>query len=466
MVPGTASAWTVALRLARMWNPFRRSRKESAPPLQTPVLAELIPPGPLPATIPKRRMIAATLQPIGEWTSLHPGRGLTAATIRGAFDSAEQGWPQSQCDIFDDVIERDASLRSLMDSRLMSVAGKGWIVQAGGDDSADVDAAKQLENALRRMPNIQANWEHLLTAVFYGYAACEVEWDLVDGVIAPVWLANVPHRRFHFDRETDEPRLVTNESWTTGIPLERGKWIWASMRHRRTARGGLLRSAVWWSWLKSLSIRDWQIFSARFGVPFVMATHDPNADEETIKVLKEAVVAFGKNGGAVFPSEGAIEIKEPAMGSSNMVHPALVELCNREMAKLISGATLTQGEGTSAGSYALGRVHENQSFNFTLADAERLATWFTIDMGQAFITFNNIKARPPRLKVRVVREADPLVRMQLADFYVNKLGGELDDDQVRDEFDFKRPTGVALVRAPVVAPGPADGAPPPTVHAR
>jgi phage gp29-like protein len=457
-----------------MWNPFRRAHKDTpaAPPpaLQTPVLAELVPPGPLPSRPPRRRVISAVQQPQGEWMSYHPGRGLTAQTIRVAFDKAEVGWPQAQCDIFDDVLERDASLRSLVDSRLQSVAGKNWIVQAGGDDDADVEAAKSLERALRRIPHIHTNWEHLLSAVFYGYAACEIEWDIgEDGAIVPVWLANVPHRRIRFDQETDEPRLITRSNWQDGAPLERGKWIWASMRHRRTARGGLLRSAVWWSWLKSLSVRDWQIFSARFGIPFIVATHDPNADEETIKILKEAVVAFGKHGGAVFPNEGEITIKEPGTGSSNVVHPALVELCNREMAKLISGATLTQGEGTSAGSYALGRVHENQSFNFTLGDAERLGSWFTVDLGQAFCEFNGLKARPPKLKVRVVREADPLVRMQIADLFVNKLGGELDEDQIRDEFDFKRPTGPKLVRAPIAAPGadPPGGAPdaaPPTVH--
>jgi len=421
-----------------------------------------VPAGDLPKRPPRRRVISASTQPQGEWVSLHPGRGLTAQSVRDAFDAAEYGRPQMQCDIFDDVLERDASLKSLVDSRLQSVAGKNWIVQAGGDDAADVEAARGLEQALRRLQGIHTNWEHLLTAIFYGYAACEIEWDVNDdGLIVPVWLANVPHRRFIFDPDTDEPRLVVSNDWSKGIPLERGKWIWASMRHRRTARGGLLRTATWWSWMKSLSVRDWQILSARFGIPWVIAKHDPNADDETIKVLKESVIAFGRHGGATFPDEGDFEIVAP-QSANNGIHAALVELCNREMAKLISGATLTQGEGTSAGSYALGRVHENQSFNFTLGDSERLGSWFTVDLGQAFVWFNNLKARPPRLKVRVVREADPLVRMQIADLAVNKLGLELDEDQIRDEFDFKRPSGNALVRQ---EPTAAPGAPSPTIHA-
>jgi phage gp29-like protein len=444
-----------------MW-PFRRKAiNPEVLPLQRPVLAPQEEPKPIPARAPKRGIIAARLQPDSEWVTQHPGRGTTSDVIRLAFDLAELGRPENQCDLFDDVLERDGHLRSLCESRLQSVAGKGWIVQAGGDDAVDIEAAQQLEQAIRRLPNVAQNWEHLLTATLYGFAACEISWDVVDGLIVPVWLANVPHRRFNFMRETDEPRLTTNDIWGDGLPLERGKWIWASMRHRRTARGGLLRSAVWWSWLKSLSVRDWQIFSSRFGLPFVTATHDPNADEDTIAKLKEAVLAFGRNGGAVFSNEGLLEVKELAQGNNSAVHPALCTMCNNEMSKVITGATLTAGEGSSTGSYALGRVHENTQFNFTLADAERLANWFASDLGQPFCQFNNLKARPPRLKVRVVREIDPLQRMQIADLFVNQLGGELDEDQIRDEFDFKRPKGEALT-GPAMPATVAPGAP--TVH--
>jgi phage gp29-like protein len=441
-----------------MWPFTRRLPAPVAPPvLQEPKLA-MAEPLPLATRAPKRGIIAANIMPSGEWASQHPGRGLTADVIRTAFDEAEVGYPQRQCDIFDDILERDAHLRSLVDSRLGSVAGKGWILQAGGEDPADAEAAQKLELALRRLPQIGQTWEHLLSATLYGYAAVEIAWDYVDGVVVPVWLANVPHRRFIFTRETDEPRLTTESEWLEGQPLERGKWIFATMRHRRTARGGLLRAATWFSWLKSLSMRDWRIFSARFGIPFVLAKHDPNADEETIDRARESVLRFGLDGGMVSTSEIDIEVKEPVSGSNSGVHPALLEMCNRENSKLIQGATLTSGEGTSAGSYALGRVHENASFNFTLADSERLTGWFH-ELSLAFIHYNSLKARPPRLKVRVVREVEPYQRMQIADIAKNQLGLSLDEDQIREENDFKRPHGKALEGPPPqpTPPRPAPG---------
>src|SRR5688500_7612558 len=104
-----------------MW-PFSR-KPVPAPPvaLQTPTeTLALLPPPALPKRAPRRGVVAAATQPSSEWTIAHPGRGLTPSTIRQAMDAAEVGHPQMQCDVFDDLLERDASLRSLVDSRIMS----------------------------------------------------------------------------------------------------------------------------------------------------------------------------------------------------------------------------------------------------------------------------------------------------------------------------------------------------------
>jgi len=232
-----------------------------------------------------------------------------------------------------------------------------------------------------------------------------------------------------------------------GVPLAPGKWLFAQQDDQDIVRAGLMRTAIWWSWLKSLSVRDWQIFCSRFGLPFVIGYYnDPNNEEERT-TLRKAILAFGQNGGASLPVGSSIEVKEPASmssGSGGSVHPGLVQLCNSELSILISGATLTSGEGTSAGSYALGQVHQDQSFNLTMDDAEMLAGWFQTFVGEPFVKFNGLNARAPRLKMRVVREVNPLTRIQIASIAANELGMELDETQIREENDFKAPVGKAL----------------------
>src|SRR5262249_4056928 len=138
----------------------------------------------------------------------HPGFGLTARAIVAATRQAELGYPVWQCDMFDDVIESDAHLRSQLLARIVAVAGKPWVIQAGGDDPADVEAAQMLEEALRAVSNIADTFAHQLKSNWYGWSCSEIDWDYVDGLFVPVWFANVPHRRFVFDRNL-QPLLTS-----------------------------------------------------------------------------------------------------------------------------------------------------------------------------------------------------------------------------------------------------------------
>jgi len=418
-------------------------------------LSQLETPESLPEKEPQRGIVAMST-PLGEGSTRHPGWGLTSESIRGAFVQAETGCPAMQNDIFEDVVERDAHLRSQYESRIKDVAGKAWIIQAGGDDQADVDAARQLELALREISNVHHAWQHLLTATFNGYAPVEVDWKRINGVVVPVKLACVPHRRIVFDAETDEPRLLTRESPFVGETLQPGKWIFASVQHRKTVRAGLLRTAVWWSWLKSLSLRDWQIFCARFGIPFVLATYTRDTNEEGENKAREAILAFGRDGGAMLPDGVTIDVKEPAQGNNSSVHPAMVEMCDRQISKLILGGTLTSDQGTT-GSYNQGLVHAAQQFARTMSDDAELGNWVSTQLGASFVRFNGLRARPPRLKHRVVPEVDPIQRMTIYKMYL-EMGGELDDDQLRDEFDLKRPSGKALRGLKAAAPAGAKSA--------
>jgi hypothetical protein len=87
------------------------------------------------------------------WAS-HPGQGLTLGRLFDIYWQAEWGYPAEQCDMFEDIVERDGHLRSNIENRIDAVAGKEWIVQAGGDAPADHKAAELLEQALR--PRVRA----------------------------------------------------------------------------------------------------------------------------------------------------------------------------------------------------------------------------------------------------------------------------------------------------------------------
>jgi phage gp29-like protein len=415
-------------------------------------------PRPLP-TRPSKGSTAIAFPVADRWAT-HPGQGLTPERITGIYRSAETGWPWAQCDLFDDILETDAHLRSLFDTRISGVAGKEWILQAGGDEPADIKAAEILEDALRWMPQFSDTIAHQLTSMIYGYAGSEIIWERVDGYAVPVFFADVPARRFVFDK-TDIPRLRTEKEQTDGVELEPGRWWWSRRRHRITAAAGLMRTAAWYSLFKRLSIADWVLFIDRYAFPYPVGRYRPGTNAEEKAVLEQAVRALGTDGHAIFSEDGTIEfVKIDRGGGADSPYAAMVGVCNTEMSKLVTGATLTSGEGTSVGSYALGRVHETRLFDLICDDALQLQRSFKSQIGLPFMIWNGLPGKPPRLRIHLVRDVDPVARMDLYSRAANELGLEIDADQFRQEFQFKAPVGEKLVGTGKAAAPKPPGAPP------
>ena len=400
----------------------------------------LSPPTDLPGK-PPRRDPPQTLnfQFFDRW-STHPGHGLTPQRVREIFYEAEVGYPLRQCDLFEDLIESDAHLRQAFESRIEAVAGKHWTVLPGGDRKMDQTAARRFEDALRAVPNTRAMFEHQLSDTAFGYAATEIMWGVSDdGYIVPTWFANVPHRRFRFDLEADEPHLLTKDNTAIGELLEPGKWILSRRRHRLTEASGLMRTGAWLALIKRLAFRDWVVWMERYGLPYVTGQYEDGATDEDKAVLKVAIQKIGSEGAAMMSERAKITLTEVGEGGkATDVHGALCEMVNAEISKLVTGATLTS-EAKGPGSYALGQVHQDRSFDLVAADAERLEHRIKVDLAVPFLRFNGLSAAPPRLKIHVVRTVDPLTRARVAAIYANDLGGKLSAEQLRTEFQFKPP---------------------------
>jgi phage gp29-like protein len=391
----------------------------------------------LPRSAPLGRLVA-TQPPVGDRWVMHPGHDLNPQRIVRAYANAEIGFPAMQCDLFDDIVETDGHLRSQMESRLRAVLGKPWIVQPGGDDPEDARAAEMFDQALRGV-EVKKLIEHQLTANWYGYAASEIEWVRDGGLTIPRSFVNVSPRRIRFDA-LDAPRLLTADAPVNGVELEAGRWIYSRRQHRTNARAGLLRTACWWAYFKKATMRDWLIFSSRFGIPYVHGKYDQTATEEDKKVLEQAVRQLGSDGAAIFSTAAEIAVTSLEFGGrSGDVQGAITARCDAEISKLITGGTLTSGEGTSTGSYALGQVHAEVRFDLIEADASGVGDQIACDLGRAFVAFNGLKGRPPMLRGQMMRDVDPTARIKIFATAVNELRLPVDTEQVYAEFHLKKP---------------------------
>lgn len=358
---------------------------------------------------------------------------------------AEHGYPQQQCDLFDDIVETDGHLLNLFEQRAHAVAGKPWVLQAGGSKPEDQAAAEILRMALDLTPNLVECFEHQLGYNRYGYAASEMDWDLVriDGSlrVVPAWFANVPARRFRIG-DNDELRLLANDGVSDGEPLAPGKWIVTRRPGCKVARGGLMRTAAWFAMYKRFGTRDWVVYAEKFGIPLVLASYDEASDENAKATAEDIVDNIGDDGGAVVPKGITVDIKDAERsGDSSGTHGGLIAHCNREMSKLVNGVLVSSEAGDGAGSYAKATSDAEVRWENVLYDAVRLGGAFRRGVCIPFMQFNDLPGAPPKLVMRVVRNLEPSVLVGLADTMKNKLGIDVSAQQLREITGLQEPSG-------------------------
>jgi phage gp29-like protein len=447
-VRGSRSRLTAAA--AAVWltvsEPVRRAVGR---PERRPVTASMQRPLPFGSSAPMAQQAAAL-----PWDNYqaHPAVGWTVERTMAIYRLAEAGYPREQCDLFDDLEEGNGHARSIFGQRDQAVAGKPYVVQAGDNSAEGAVAAEVLAFALARLKMLDFIRHQVGGANRYGWGASEVDWGVLEYKgqlwIVPVWLANVPARRFSIDVPTNTLRLLTLKDAGRGEDLVAGKWV-VTARPGPLARAGLMRTATFALGYIRYGTIDWVIYARKFGLPLVLGKYGDGADgtetdEEGRKVLREAVANFGNDGGGVVPKSTEVTVTAPSGADASKTQGSLIGYLNAELSKLVLGATLTADNAGSGGaSYALGEVHASVRWDNITFDAAALEESFRTQLAAMFVHYNGLGCAAPLLKLQVVRDLTPIVRAQVASVWVNQLGGQASATQLSEELGFRTPTNDA-----------------------
>jgi phage gp29-like protein len=389
----------------------------------------------------------------------HPGSNLAVDDLLAILRRAEQGWPIEMFDLFDDTVEFDGHLRGLAEGRIQAVASKEWILQPGGEDTGSRSAARDLFDVLRTHAEFAALIEWQQTSPLYGIAFSELGWGADatrSGLIVPSRMLNVAHRRFASLswEKIDELGLIQGDARQIQ-PLRPGSWAVTQHRSRNPWTGGLLRTAVFWALFKRWAVRDWQVFADMFGLPMAIGHYEPGNPQATREALISALEQIGEDGYAVLAEGAEIMLSSAARnGDATSVYPAIVSLCEAQMSKLITGATLTTDAG-GTGAYALGTVHETRGFLLALADARRLEQTINRAICEPFVRWNGYggRALPPRFRLQIVRELSLEVMSRIV-VALAGIGLRIDETWLYDTFGIGRPAAGGGLLAPAAQPKP------------
>lgn len=386
----------------------------------------------------------------------HPSRGLTPSKLASIMTQAEQGDLQAQCELWEDIEERDAHIMSELGKRRRALLAIDWdIVPPANASGAEKRAARKLKELVDEIEDLEDLIYDVTDAIGKGYVGLEMPWHQVDGV----WL---PQRAIHREQSwlqiarvngTEELRL--RDGSQLGAPLRPFGWI----THVHKAKSGylgrssLFRCLVWPYLFKNYAVGDLAEFLEIYGIPVRIGTYPSNSGEKEKATLLRALQSIGHNAAGIIPEGMVLDFKDAATGDPD-AFIAMIEWCEKSQSKAILGGTLTSQADGKTSTNALGQVHNEVRQDLRDADARQIQRTLSRDLVYPIAVLNGLAAdfrRCPRFRFDLKETED------VAAFATNlpplvKLGFKINRQWAQEQVGIPEPEeGDEILGEPVAA---------------
>lgn len=327
----------------------------------------------------------------------HPSSGLTPPRLASILKAAEQGDIKAQCELFQDMEEKDAHLLAEIGKRRRALTTVDWsVVPPRNASAAEQAEAEWLNEVLQDLPDFEELLFDLLDAIGKGFAAIELEWTRY----GREWLPRAFNYReaswFQLDRATrNELRL--RDGTLDGEALRPFGWLMHQHKAKSgyVARGGLYRVLAWPYLFKNYAVRDLAEFLEIYGLPVRLGKYPAGATAEEKATLLRAVVNIGHNAAGIIPQGMEIDFKDAAKGLHDPFD-WMVQWAEKSMSKAILGGTLTSQADGKTSTNALGAVHNEVRHDLLKSDAKQVATTLRQYLIYPLLVLNKGGERDPR----------------------------------------------------------------------
>jgi phage gp29-like protein len=380
----------------------------------------------------------------GVWQG-HPGHGASIETLKAVERLAEQGRPAQQCDLYDDLIQRDDALAGLVRARTAALSGRPSAIIPGGDDLDSQAAAEIFAELWDDLPARRVISHHARSANVYGWACSEIEWTWTGTRYDPTDLYQIRSRFFRIATEFD--RVVVGAVPDELLPqiglyehevarMIPGKWIVTRANDSElVARSSLMRPSALASILKSMGWAGWLMFVNRYGLPFAIAKVHDFANAQDVATARGILESLGRDAGAVVAenSKVTLDLKDgaqPSRAASSDVHQRFVDGLNTGLTRIWNGGVLASEAGGN-GSFAQAKVHDGIRVGNIREDADRVADSIREHLIKPWMRINAIRGKAPHLSIKLsqVQDAETAVKLLVE---LDKLGIQGDLQQIQD----------------------------------
>lgn len=353
-------------------------------PLETAALRE-----------PQTSSLAALRQEFAE----HPASKLTPPRLAAILRDAEQGDWAAQCDLFEDMEDRDGHVLAEMGKRKRALLTLSWNVQPPRNASAaEKTQAAMAKELLQDVPEFEDLLLDLADGIGKGFSCVELEWLRLGKAWTIKKASHRPQRWFQTDRASrTEIRLRDTSAGPDGAELRPFGW----MTHRHTAksgyfaRSGLYRTLSWPFMFKWWAARDIAEFLEIYGLPLRVGTYPSGVGEEEKRTLLRAVVGIGHAAAGIIPEGMMIDFKEAAKGTHEPF-AFWIDWCERTQSKAILGQTLSaEAKATGLGS-GVANLQAEVRQDIRDSDALQIAGTITRDLVYPLMVLNGASIEDAR----------------------------------------------------------------------
>ena len=382
----------------------------------------------------------------------HPSAKITPSKLKQILEDAENGDIQAQHQLFMDIEEQDSSIAANIMTRKRSVLTLDWrIVEPRNATPAEEKLQAEIDELFYQYPNLEDLFMDLMDAVGHGFSALEIQWAQVDGKWIPKGFKPCPQSWFKLDKHDN--LLLRTPTNPMGEPLRPFGWVVHRHKSRSTqlARDGLYRTLAWLYMYKHYSVRDFAEFLELYGMPIRIGKYGAGATTSEKRTLLRALADIGHNAAGIMPESMQIELHNVASAgaaSGNNPFLQMVDWCEKSIARLILGQTLTSGADGKSSTNALGNVHNEVRRDLMISDAKQIAQTIT---QQIILPYLQINVDPNIAPHRVpyfefdTKEYEDLSVFADAIPKLTGIGVQISESWVRDKLGIPEPQEGELI---------------------
>jgi len=264
-----------------------------------------------------------------------------------------------------DEMQKDAQIRSCLNTKKFAVLSKGWDIQPADGSEANRRSAEFIKTCFQEMQgSVQDVLFKVMDAIAKGFSICEINYKIIEsGCFAGmIGLDSIKAKNpwaFGFDMdEFLNVRGLTLKTPGQTVNLPREKFIiYCYMPEYESPFGQSdLRAAYkhWWS--KEVILKYWNIYLEKFGMPTAKGSYRRGLTKDQQDDLLRVLDKVQRETAIIVPEDVQVELLE-ANRHGEAGYLSAIEFHNKQIAKAILGQTLTSDEGTRVGSLALAKVH-------------------------------------------------------------------------------------------------------------